>query len=86
MRDLNVVYESQYIMIIEDYEEEKLIFICKNKCSYIHYGCFSFDLEDIERVFNEITTDLSYKDKVEELEELKDSDFYKEVIECLEKE
>ena len=86
MRDLNLVYESKYVMIIEDYEDEKLIFICKNKCSYIYYGCFSFDLEDIIRCFNEITTDLSSKDKVEELDELKDSQFYKETIEYLNKE
>ena len=86
MRYLNLVYESKYVMIIEDYKNGKLIFICENKCSYIYFGCFSFDLEDIERCFNEITSDLLSKDKVEELEELKDSQWYKETMEYLEKE
>ena len=85
-RELNVVYESRILMIIEDYDNEKLMFICKNRCSEIYFGFFSFDLEDIERCFNEVTIDLDYKEKDRELNELKDSDFYKETQEWIEKE
>ena len=84
MTSLEKVFVGDFVTIIEDYDNEKIIMYfeaygSQEKIRIIHYGCFVLTEQDVLQKFREITSQLSFEEYEKELKELRESEFLQSV-------
>lgn len=84
--ELIKVFENELIKIIQDNESEQLVIIYSNygkqdKIKIINYGIFSLDSNYIILCIKELMKEETQEEYLETIEELKESDFFIQLLE-----